>query len=53
MWRGGGGVEAAEAAEAAEAVAAAEAAAGVAVDRLRLLTLRGGHKFRSTASVHY
>jgi hypothetical protein len=41
MWRGGGDVEAAEAAEAAEAVAAAEAAAGVAVDRLRLLTLRG------------
>jgi hypothetical protein len=53
MWRGGGDAEAAAAAEAAEAVAAAEAAEGVAVDRLRVLILRGAHKFRSTARVHY
>ena len=50
MWRGGGDVVVAEAVAAAEAAGAAE---GVAADRLRLLTLRGGHKFRSAARVYY
>jgi hypothetical protein len=48
-WRGGGDVVVAEAVAAAEAAGAAE---GVAADRLRLLTLRGGHKFRSAARVY-
>jgi hypothetical protein len=50
--RGGGDVAVAEAVAAAEAVVAAEAAEGVAADRLRLLTLLGGHKFKSAAGAY-
>jgi hypothetical protein len=53
---GGGDVVVAEAVAAAEAVGAAEAAGaaeGVAADCRRLLTLRGAHKFKPAAGVHY
>jgi hypothetical protein len=53
MWRGGGDAVVAEAAEAAAAAEAAGAAEGVAADRLRLLTLHGGHKLRSATRVHH
>jgi hypothetical protein len=52
-WRGGGDVVVAEAAEAVAAAEAVGVAEGVAADRLRLLTLRGGRKFRSAARVYY